>query len=126
MSRIYVSYDTREPDVWVLDRPYERMTAIGPVVVPQGFKTDLASTPNVVWRMFPKLGPWTGAAIIHDYLYREKPGDVSRYEADRIFYQLLREDGVLHGIARIMYRAVREFGENAWRRHQKSLGGVTL
>jgi len=52
---------------------------------------------------------------VHDYLYREKPGDLSRYEADRIFLNLMREDRVTYGIARVIYRAVREFGDAAWR-----------
>lgn len=114
--RIHVSYDPHDPDVWILDRPYERQTAIGPIVVPQGFKTDLASTPHAVWLSFPRWGPWSGAAIVHDYLYRTKPKGMSRYEADRIFYDLMKADGVLHGIARVIYRSVREFGDLAWRR----------
>jgi hypothetical protein len=112
--RIHLSYDPCDPDAWVLDRPYERQTALGPIVVPQGFKTDLASTPKAVWRAFPRWGPWSGAAIIHDYLYRTKPPGLSRYEADRILLRLMLEDRVLYGIARVIYRSVREFGEPAW------------
>lgn len=115
MSRIHLSYDPAEPDVWTLDRPYERQSSIGPIVVPQGFRTDLASTPHAVWRMFPKFGPWSGAAIVHDWLYRTKPAGVDRWQADRIFLKLMREDGVRHGIARVMYRTVRDLGDAAWR-----------
>ena len=116
--RIHVSYDPRAPGVWRLDRPYQRQTSIGPVVVPQGFETDLASTPRVVWRMFERWGGWSGAAIVHDWFYRTKPAGINRWTADRIFYELMKDDGVRYGDARIIYRAVRKFGDaswNAWR-----------
>lgn len=120
MSRIHVAYETRDPDTWVLERPYERETAIGPIVVPQGFRTDLASTPRQVWLAFPRWGPWSGAAIVHDFLYRTQPPGVSRYDADRIMLALMKQDGVLHGTARVIYRMVREFGDLAWRRWQET------
>lgn len=114
MSRIHVSYDTSDPDAWTLERSYERQTSIGPIVVPQGFRTDLASTPRTVWRMMPRWGPWSGAAIVHDFLYRTKPPGIDRWKADRILYELMKADGVVYGDARVIYRAVREFGQLAW------------
>lgn len=114
MPRIHISADPREPEVWTLDRPYQRETSIGPIVVPQGFVTDLASTPRQVWRMLPKFGPWFGAAIVHDFIYRTKPKGIDRRQADRVFLELMKADGVRYGDARIMYRAVREFGDIVW------------
>ena len=39
------------------------------ITVPEGFATDLASTPRIAWSL---VAPWdiARAAIIHDYLYR--------------------------------------------------------
>jgi len=46
-----------------LQRNYYKIT------VPEGFATDLASTPRIAWSL---VAPWdiARAAIIHDYLYR--------------------------------------------------------
>ena len=124
MSRIHVVYDTDDPDTWVLERPYERQTSHGPIVVPQGFRTDLASTPRQVWRAFPKWDAWTGAAIVHDFLYRTQPDGISRLEADQIMRDLMEEDGVRYGTARLIHGMVHEFGDTAWRGHQKATIGV--
>ena len=97
--RIHVSYDPSQPELWNLDRPYERQTTVGPIVVPQGFETDLASTPHIVWRTFARWGPWSGAAIVHDWLYRTQPAGIDRYTADRIMLDLMRADGVRYGEA---------------------------
>lgn len=115
MSRIYLSYDTSDPENWTLEQPYERATSIGPVVVPQGFVTDLASTPNTVWSALPRWGRWSGAAVIHDFFYRTKPAGLTRYRADRVLLELMRADGVRYGDSMLIFKAVREFGDAAWR-----------
>ena len=115
MSRIYLSYDTSDPETWTVERSYQRDTSLGTVVVPQGFATDLASTPHTVWHRFPRWGRWSGAALIHDFFYRTKPAGLTRYRADRIMFELMKQDGVRYGDAAIIFRAVREFGESAWR-----------
>jgi hypothetical protein len=118
--RIALAYDPDEDEgSWVLLEPYVRETTIGPVTVPAGFRTDLASVPwQVVWRkMFDKFGRWTGAAVVHDYLYRTQPEGVTREQADLVFKELMRRDGVTRGIEEIMYKAVRQHGWRAWRSH---------
>ena len=40
------------------------------VVVPKGFRTDLASSPRILWPILPPFGRWSAAAVLHDYLYR--------------------------------------------------------
>ena len=114
MSNIHVSYDTQFPEQWKVERPYERQTALGPIVVPQDFMTDLASVPRQVWLRFPRWGPWSGAAIVHDWLYRTKPAGIDRLSADRVFRELMKQDGVAWGDYRMIYRAVRDFGDAAW------------
>jgi hypothetical protein len=113
--RIALAYDPDEDeDDFVLTEPYERETSLGKILVPAGFKTDLASVPRQVWRLYPKFGRWTGAAIIHDWLYRERPPGVRRKQADDVFEALLRRDGVRYGDVGIMVGAVRQFGDRAW------------
>jgi len=80
--------------------------------VPASFETDLASIPKIVW---PIMGPahskLINPAIIHDWLYR-KTCDFSRFQADLIFYSMLKSNGVSELRASIMYYAVRIFGWN--------------
>jgi hypothetical protein len=113
---ISLRYDPDEDErSWVLLEPYTRDTLIGTITVPAGFETDLASVPRQVWRRYPKFGRWTGAAVVHDFLYRQRPhGGLRRSAADDVFEDLLREDGVLYGDVGIIMAAVRQFGDRAW------------
>lgn len=115
---INLVYDPAYPDVWTLAQDYTRETSLGTITVPAGFVTDLASVPNQVWHAFPKFGKWTGAAVIHDFLYRMQP-DISRDEADRVFRDLLKADSVPYGTVRLFYRMVRELGGRAWDGHRE-------
>lgn len=104
------------------------------ITVPAGFVTDFASIPRGLWNIFPPLGPWSRAAIIHDFLYATKgtgrwapegqaptrwisaPWDYKRDQADGIFREAM---GVLEppvpGWRRtLMYQAVRAFGGGGW------------
>lgn len=92
--------------------------------VPVGFVTDFASVPRLLWLLFPPRGKHTKAAVLHDYLYRCKPGSmenvfsgptISRLDADGLFYRAMREDGTKLIRAWIMYTAVRWFGWIPWR-----------
>lgn len=94
------------------------------VDVPEGLETDLASTPNVVWSLFPSNGVYDQMAVLHDYLYQE--GLVSRILCDVIFYEAmgvpLKGQPVIPEWRRwSMYRAVRLFGRGAygfWRQQE--------
>lgn len=79
-------------------------------IVPKHFKTDLASIPRLCWSiMSPAHSGSFRAAIIHDWLYY-RPCYFSRLQADLIFYNLLRLDGLSITRSYIMYYAVRMFG----------------
>lgn len=78
------------------------------VVVPTGFKTDLTSTPRLLWPIFPPAGPWSPAAILHDYLYGRE--DVSRFLADALFREAMFRLGVPTWRRVIIYYCVRLFG----------------
>ena len=78
------------------------------IKVPVGFVTDFASTPWGTWNLFPKLGRYSKAAVVHDYLYQSKLR--SRLESDAILLEAMGVLGVPAWQRTIMYWAVRCFG----------------
>jgi hypothetical protein len=107
---IFCSYDPAIPVYWRLEQPYERATSSGPIIVPIGFVWDGASVPRHFWSILPPWGPYSGAALIHDYLCDVRPPGISSDQAHRIFYDLMIEDGVVKNDAWVMYKAVQRFG----------------
>lgn len=88
------------------------------VIVPKGFRCDLASVPRVIWPLIGPYGKWTNAAIVHDYLYSEegfKQYGFSRAIADRVFYFAMRDSFVHPITAMLMYWAVRFFGSSSFK-----------
>jgi hypothetical protein len=101
------------------------------IVVPAGFLTDFASIPRGLWNLFPPMGPWSRAAIVHDFLYATKGtgawqgrrwinriGRYRRPEADAIFHEAMGVvDPAVNRWARgLMYAAVRIGGAGGWGR----------
>lgn len=113
---------------WVLTKPlrYRILDSRETVVVPQGFITDFASVPRALWVALPRTGRYTGAAIVHDYLYWT--GACSREQADRIFAIAMRESRVGWLTRNAMYQAVSKAGESAWvaNERERSAGGVRV
>lgn len=69
----------------------------GLVTVPAGFITDLASIPWPYNKVFKPDGKWSRAAVVHDYLCKLARGDeppLNRKQADKVFYEAMRADGV--------------------------------
>lgn len=107
-------------DEWRLEEDYTVQDGIVEICVPEGFIFDLASIPRVLWSVLP---PWSlsiAAPLVHDYLYwhcGDPPaGSViprRRYlkpEADRLFHDLMLEEGVSRSRAFVAWLAVRMFG----------------
>ena len=84
-----------------------RIAGYKPIVVPRGFVTDSVSAGPFQF-LVPKFGPWFGAAVVHDWLYRT--GIVARKDADDIFLALMTRAGVNPATRWVMYQAVRWFG----------------
>jgi len=94
------------------------------VVIPAGFVTDFASTPQPVWSLYPPTGRYMLAAVVHDYLYWVKP--CSREQADLVFRQAMQDSGVAAGDLWIIYNAVRIGGAGPWAANeQERLAGGT-
>jgi hypothetical protein len=96
---------------WKLVRQFSHTGSKGTkFVIPEGFETDLASVPKLLWWLIPPFDDrFLIAALVHDFLYRvEVPaGKISRSDADGVFRRLMR----LHGVPRLqrslMWAAVR-------------------
>ena len=91
------------------------------ILVPKGFKTDLASTPKYLWFSFPPSGRYTDAAIVHDYLYSANCiyKEINRAIADKIFLELMKSLGVPKWKRVLLYRGVRMFGWMFFRKKEK-------
>lgn len=76
--------------------------------VPAGTTTDFVTIPRLFWSILAPWGRHMKAAVIHDYLYQT--GCVTRLDADRLFYRMMRELGVSWWRRKTMYRTVRLFG----------------
>ena len=87
------------------------------VHVKPGFRTDGASIPRLLWRVFgspydPDIFP---AAIAHDALYRGEI--VERKDADAAFLALMVEGWVKFDRAWLVFLGVRLFGWITWLGH---------
>ena len=85
-----------------------------------GFRTDGASIPRLLWRIFgsPYDPDIFAAAIAHDALYRGEI--VPRKDADAAFLRMMEESGVPKRKRRLVWRGVRWFGWITWLRHTKA------
>lgn len=89
--------------------------------VPAGFESDGASVPEFLWAsVSPRIDNRTlRGAIGHDYLYRTHPQGWTKSEADAMFRDLIREDGLSWWKSQKAYWGVCLFGGGSW--HQGGL-----
>lgn len=126
---LYLDRKMREviEDFYFHDKDY------GIIKVPAGFKTDFASIGALknpkLYVMYALLAGYGDmAATVHDYLYfkgaRRSVDDVmlviDRADADRIYYNALRAEGIARWRAWIFYAGVRIGGWFAWNKHKKN------
>lgn len=90
---------------------YTSLLVDGVIEVEPGYLTDFASIPWLFRRILPKNGPYTPAAVVHDWLcdQRGKTGIDSKttHEIFREAMELLEVPG---RTCAVMYQAVRWFG----------------
>ncbi len=83
--------------------------------VPEGFVTDLASVPRILWPIYaPNDVKTIGPAIMHDYLY-SCPGHRARRSIDAMFYSALIVSGNSVLTAYLYWVGVRLFGASHFR-----------
>lgn len=90
-----------------------------------GFTTDLASIPRILWSIYsPNKANTIPAAVIHDYLYF-CPGEMTRAEADSIFYDALIYKHVSTFTAYKYWFAVRTLGHSHFNEGAVCTFGIT-
>jgi hypothetical protein len=87
------------------------------VNVPEGFVTDLASIPPILFSVFRADGDYAQAAIVHDYLYWTQR--TTRAYADDVFRIAMRDLEVRPATIQQIYAAVRSFGQASWEQNAK-------
>lgn len=98
---------------WVLTKALEYTTEDGwTVEVPSGYSTDLDSVPRIPIAYAWLKGRATKSAVIHDWLYYNKH---DRKEADKIFLEAMKAEGVAAWRRWPIYSAVRAFGWLAYK-----------
>lgn len=112
-------------DQWILRRAfkfyYEKTSENGAiiridVVIPEGFVTDFASTPRLLYPIFPPIGIYNKAAMVHDFLYsKDCPLVIKRKNADLFFLQAMEVLETPRLIRKLMFFAVRLFGRSHFR-----------
>jgi Protein of unknown function (DUF1353) len=88
------------------------------IIVPAGFVTDFASTPRAIWSVLPPTGRYQMAAIVHDFLYWEQ--QCTREQADSLLRVAMAESLVGPFKRDIIWRAVRDFGDGAWKANARA------
>lgn len=86
---------------------------------PKGMTTDLASIPRVLWNIMPPFGKYTGAAVIHDFLYQTQP--CTKEQADHVLAEAMDLAGVPHFERMQIFDGVKFGGQLAWDGHTKEL-----
>ena len=89
------------------------------VVIPKGFRTDLASIPWVLKWLFGEAGIHQRGCMFHDAAYRQQLG--AQWQSDALMRAIHMKDGVPKYKRLLMFFGVRLFGKKAWKRASKSL-----
>lgn len=98
------------------------------ITIPGGFLFDLSSIPRLMWLFIAPIDLHVLPPLLHDWLYRNggtlglDPAEppYKRADADRLFNEVMRFEGVKPFKRRAAYTAVRLFGWWAWRKDSKS------
>ena len=117
MSKLELTNAPDDDGDWLLVQDFALTLDGKEVVVPKGFRTDLASTPRYLWSVFPPFGRWDEAATVHDWFYRtvDLENRPTRKEADDAFYAIMIFCNVPKWRALDMWSAVRLFGGSSYR-----------
>lgn len=96
----------------------------GTIVVPSGFKTDLASIPRGLWNILPPVGRYDAAAVVHDFLY-QNVGCVlwgepfTRKDSDDVLLEAMGVLGVGRFTRWMIYAGVRVGGWKVWSKYER-------
>jgi len=104
---------------WIVLNPMRVVWQDGETVlydftVPKGFTTDLSSIPERLRGIIPQVGKYNRPSVAHDYAYEDGVKGMSRREADLMFRDGMRGEGVSWHRRWLMWAAVRAFGWTVW------------
>jgi len=105
---------------WIIGRDLtfysgDRHNPTRTVTVPRGFVFDGASVPPLLTALVPRSHPaFLPAAALHDWIYSDIDGSLTRREADDLFFEALLVLQTPAVWARLMWTAVRAFGIVPW------------
>ena len=116
MSRFLTTLKTEQIGKWqytLLAELYYEDDELGGIIVPAGFKTDLASIRVLHNLLFFALyavvsGYGNYASVVHDWLYSQ--ASLSRQQCDAVLYRALRTEGVARWRAGLFWIGVRVGG----------------
>ena len=97
---------------------YDSALAHLTIIVPIGFKTDLASIPRVLWNVLPPIGRYDHAAVLHDFLYQTD--GMTRRIADGVLNEAMAVSHVGRMARWTIYLAVRAGGWHIWQRYRQA------
>lgn len=104
--------------LWVVTKPFCFSVDDYEFTVPQGFVTDGASCPRILWSICaPVAGPFGEGAVIHDWFYNDGP-DIGRYNADMVLYCMGKYRGANIVQAQLVKTGVNSFG---WMSYKKGI-----
>lgn len=115
-----------EPGIWIVWQDcLWRDPVFGLVVLPQGFRTNLASTPQFLRACseFDPTGISRRAAAFHDGAYARLFG-WDKDKADEFLHTALIVDGMRPVLAHWYYDAVHDFGQSSWEDDAGALTGA--
>ncbi len=115
LSDLYVRAVVERPGQWQVVFPLRWDDGRHRHVVPVGFTTDLASIPRPFRNILNINGRSRRAAVLHDWLYAGQQC-VTRADADQLFLDAMKSDGVSWAKRWSMYAAVRVAGWGYYRR----------
>jgi hypothetical protein len=92
------------------------------VRVPIGFQTDLASIPRWLWSVVPKSGAYDRPAVVHDWLYYDGGGGLTRGQADAVLTEAMVSCRVAAYTRIVLAAGVRLGGGQAWARYRAGEG----
>ena len=100
------SYDLGDKGQFILKgRMVYASAIVGMVIIPEGFVTEFASIPRIFRAIHPVNGKHRKAAVVHDYLCRDKT--TTKKTADHVFNEAMKVCNVAGWRRRQMYFAVR-------------------
>ena len=109
---------------WRLEADYAYRDGDTMITVPAGFRFDLSSVPRALWWLIAPFELSIAAPMLHDFLYLHggrppagtlmPPRTYTRADADRVFREVMKAEGVPMWRRVLGYAAVRLFGGDAW------------